>query len=494
MGTMGFESDATAIWRAGVDGVDPYRLLTENTLVERDASDATLWIAGTPCPLSNVSRVIVVGAGKATAEMARGLEDSLGSTLKELGISITGLISIPEGSEVDLRWTEQAFGRPAGINEPTIAGVNAARRMLEMVRQCGPSDVVIALISGGASALLPLPIDGITLEDKLAVTRHLSAAGADIESLNTVRKQLSGIKGGRLASACKAPVLLTLVLSDILGDPLPLIGSGPTIPDTSTPSDALRVLQQFDPERVLPESVYRVLDERRSLNGESRCTASAGRQVEHEGSADGLTEECPESPLDSLREVIVLGNNAAAVDAAGIQAEALGYRHAMVSSRHSEGAAEELGRHLAEVTISMLASDKPDSPNCLISGGEPTVKLVPQSERGKGGRNQQLVLSAFCRFLEEPHSIQEEIKQNVTFLSAGTDGEDGPTNAAGAILNARTWQAFQESGLDPVDYLRRNDAYVFFEAVDGLLISGPTGTNVCDLRVIVCRSRADREQ
>ncbi len=287
---MGFEDDATAIWKAGVNGVDPYFLVTENVVIEQESSVASLWVAGTQCSLSCISRVVVVGAGKATAEMARGLEVAIGEALNELGIAITGLISIPEGSGVSLRWTEQAFGRPAGMNEPTVAGMNAAQRMLEIVRQCGAGDIVVALISGGASALLPLPIEGITLEDKLAVTRHLSAAGASIESLNTVRKQLSGIKGGRLAATCNASALLTLVLSDILGDPLPLIGSGPTIQETSTPSDALRVLQQFDPEHSLPDSVYRVLHEQADL---SRCPnpkgvpGPAGERAE---SGDSTTE------------------------------------------------------------------------------------------------------------------------------------------------------------------------------------------------------------
>ncbi len=312
-----------------------------------------------------------------------------------------------------------------------------------------PDDVCFVLLSGGGSALLPAPAAGITLADKLAVTRHLSAAGANIAELNTVRKQLSRLKGGGFARACRARRLFALVISDVLGDPLDIIASGPTVPDRSSPQDALDVLERYAGRPVLPAAVFAHLEKQ-----------PAGAPAE------------PACQVTNL----VIGNNALAVDAAGIEAERLGYSHAMLAAPAPEGAAEDVGRHLARLALNMLAGPGPD---CLISGGEPVVTLAPIERRGKGGRNQQLVLAA-AEVLAGAGSAGE-----IALLSGGTDGEDGPTDAAGAWVDHELLARAAQLGLDPGDYLARNDAYHYFESIGGLLKTGPTDTNVCDVRVVV---------
>ncbi len=299
----------------------------------------------------------------------------------------------------------------------------------------------------------PRPSDGITLAEKLTVTRFLSAAGADIRQLNTVRKQLSRVKGGGLARACPAGMLVSLVISDVLGDPLDLIASGPTVVDHSAPTEALAILREFDPSgENIPAAVYQYLRE--------KPAAATPR------------------PFRCKVRNVILGNNATAVDAAGVEAERLGYSHAMIAAREPEGFVEPIGRHLAEMAVSMrdLAIDAA-GPDCLISGGEGVVRLVEESERGLGGRNQQLALAALLQ-------LAQCGPEGIALVSAGTDGEDGPTDAAGAVVDAEIIARAARLGLNPGDYLRRNDAYQLFAQVDGLLKTGPTHTNVCDLRVI----------
>ena len=312
---------------------------------------------------------------------------------------------------------------------------------------------------------MPAPHPKISLADKLEVTRFLSGAGADITELNTVRKHLSRIKGGGLLMACQAAELITLVLSDVLGDPLDLIASGPTVIDSSTPDQALRVLEAYDLKKCLPESVYQAL------------------RIEMDGAPSELQLHAKAAEV-CRHTTLVIGNNAVAVDEAGIMAERRGYNHAMQSARQCEGSAEDVGRRLAEMAIHMLRAEQATHHNdCLITGGEPVVKLAPEAIRGLGGRNQQLILSAYQTLLASDLSEQEW--QGLCLLSGGTDGEDGPTDAAGAILDNEVHQNARRQQLNPGEYLQRNDAYHFFEQTGGLLITGPTGTNVCDVRVVV---------
>jgi len=287
--------------------------------------------------------------------------------------------------------------------------------------------------------------------------------------LNTVRKQLSRIKGGGLARACRAGRLVSLIISDVSGDPLDVIASGPTVEDPSTPADALAVLNKFDARNAgISNAVFEYLEKR----GQNYFSSLPFNQTQKNSS----------DPFSSVVNVII-GNNAVAVDAAGMEAERRGYSHAMTSATTLEGPAEDVGRHLADMAVRMRNQAGPD---CLITGGEPTVALVEESRRGLGGRNQQLVLAALEHLLRnEAAGPPGECLDGIALLSGGTDGEDGPTDAAGAIIDASTVAAMQQRRLDPADYLARNDAYHFFQPLDALIKTGPTHTNVCDLRVAV---------
>ena len=437
--------DALAIWRAGVDAVRSDRLVQANVKIDGDV----LRIVDHEFQLRDIERIAIVGAGKAGAGMALGLEEALGPQVL-FSKRVSGWVNVPADCVRPLACTTLHPARPAGKNEPTEEGIAGTNRILDIVSQLGPRDLCICVISGGGSALLPAPIDGVTLQDKQALTRFLSGAGANIRELNTVRKQLSRVKGGGLARACKAGALVSLTISEVLGDPLDVIASGPTVMDSSTPAEALAVLEGLDPQRQhVPISIYRMLENARPQQASPSCRV--------------------------INEVI--GNLAVAVDAAGVEAERRGYSHAMLVARDLEGPAEEIGRHLADMALQMRSENGPD---CLITGGEPVVQLAAESERGLGGRNQQLVLAALERLRGRGSK-----GEGLAVLSGGTDGEDGPTDAAGGLLDASILQLVQLLGLDAAEYLRRNNAYRFFDACGGLIRTGPTSTNVCDIRVVV---------
>lgn len=445
--------DALAIWQAGVKAVRSDRLVRECIHVDGNR----LTVGDEELDLSQTRRIAVVGAGKAGAGMAAGLEQALGEALMARK-QLAGWVNVPADCVRKLSRIHLHAARPAGRNEPTEDGVYGAEWILDTVRALSVSDLCFCLLSGGGSALLPAPVEGISLADKIALTQHLSSAGANIQELNTVRKQLSRVKGGGLARACRAGRLVTLIISDVIGDPLDIIASGPTVEDASLPEDALAILQRLDPQRSLPAAIY--------------------QRLQHAAAF-------PEQRQPSLCAVtnLVIGNNALAVDAAGMEAERRGYSHTMQAATELEGPAEEVGVHLAEMALSMRNSAGPD---CLITGGEPTVRLVPPEERGKGGRNQQLVLAALVRLLKEDAGAG-----GIVLLSGGTDGEDGPTDAAGAILTPDVIARMRELNLDPAAFLSRNDAWSFFEATGGLINTGPTHTNVGDLRVVAVSRTAD---
>jgi len=469
--------DALRIWHAAVDAVRSERLLRDALRVE----GPNLLVGDEPIRLADVRRIAVVGAGKAGAGMAAAVEEVLGGQLMEQK-HLAGWVNVPEDCVRKLGRITLHGARPAGVNEPTAAGAAGSAEILRLVESLGPDDLCLCLISGGGSALMPAPVEAITLEDKLAVTRHLSAAGANIEQLNTVRKQLSRIKGGGLMRACRAGRLVSLIISDVLGDPLDVIASGPTVEDPSTPEAALAVLEQFDARSAgispavfdylhgLKKGISPICAKHRAPPGgwSGRCAANGTYPLFQAGSSGSERSPCRVSNL-------IIGNNAAAVDAAGREAERLGYAPALESATKSEGPAEQIGVRLAEMALAMRARSGPD---CLVSGGEPVVKLVPSAQRGLGGRSQQLVLAAL-------EKLAADGAEGIALLSGGTDGEDGPTDAAGAVLDAAVIQAAKTRGLDPADHLARNDAYHFFEPLAALIRTGPTHTNVCDVRVVV---------
>jgi glycerate 2-kinase len=434
--------DVERIWRAGLAAVLPDRLVPDNVHVDGD----WLVVGDDMIDLRPVERIAIVGAGKAAGAMAVALEIVLGSKLLEEK-DVAGWINVPADCVVPTQRIHLHAARPAGVNEPRSEGIEGTQQILQTVASLGPNDLCICLVTGGGSALLPAPVSGISLSEKIELTRLLSAAGANIEQLNIVRSQISAVKGGGLARACRAGQLVTLLISDVLANRLDIIGSGPTIQSDATATEALAILDDLH-LTSLP-SIKTIVEYLRQGRNQKPADAVHARSMH-----------------------LVLGNNATAVDAAGVEAERLGYSHAMIAARNSEGAAEEVGHHLAQMALRMRGEAGPD---CLISGGEPTVKLVDENERGKGGRNQQLALAALAELGD---------CERIAFLSAGTDGEDGPTDAAGAFVTEDIIRSAGKQHLAPEDYLARNDAYHFFQKSGGLFITGPTHTNVCDLRVV----------
>ncbi len=443
--------DAKAIWLAGVDAVRGDRLIAQTIFLDDDF----LHLGDLSIERADFDRVLIVGAGKAVASMTVALDQVISPH-----IPTYGWVNVPAGtfdsSHATIGKIEIHIARPRGINEPTKAVLKGTQEILKLVRSAEHRDLVLVVLSGGGSALLACPVEGVSIDDKLSVTRLLSGAGADIQQLNTVRKQISLVKGGGLARASRGGRLVTLVLSDVLGDPVDVIASGPTVDNQSTADDAMRVLNIFDPAHSLPSCIYNAIEQNKTVHRYSIAS-----------------------------ETIILGNNASAVDAAGIRAESLGYSHAMTAAIDCEGAAEAIGSHLADMALSML-NDRDagkQTPDCLITGGEPTVQLAPPNIRGRGGRNTHLVLAAMNRFREL--RIDIATTNRIVILSGGTDGEDGPTDAAGAILSPDVWQAAHDQMLDSRDYLTRSDSYTFFKLTGGLLVTGLTHTNVCDIRVVL---------
>ncbi len=448
--------DAKAIWQAGVAAVTPSQLFAHKVRLE----GGELWFDDITVDLSRFRRIVVVGAGKASAAMAAALETQVLSQLSGglAKIEVSGWINCPAGSFTSqLRHIHLHAARPAGSNSPTAAGILGTRRILELVQNCGPGDLVICLISGGGSALLVAPCAGVSLEDKQAVAELIAAAGGNIEQLNCVRRALSEVKGGGLARQCRAEELITLIISDVLGDPLEVIASGPTIINDAPPAAVpLQVLVDLGivGERRLQNVVHYL----RSLSRSPR-------------------EKSLPKPMTRCAHVI-LGNNADAVDAAGVKAVELGYRYVMQSARQPEGDVLRVAKLAAAAALQVMSQPEVD---CWISGGEPTVAL-PSMQCGKGGRNQQLALAVLEQLVVQGWPQRADLRE-FAFCSGGTDGEDGPTDAAGAWFNRETYERMQLLGLAPADYLLSADAYRFFEQVQGLLLTGPTGTNVCDLRV-----------
>ncbi len=454
--------DAIEIWRAGVDAVRADLIVKREVRGDRH----TVFVQGQPWELNPIGRVIIVGAGKATFKMAQGLMAALENIAPE--IERIGWINIPEGTAdgpLDPR-IEACQSRPLGANEPTPLVITGTQRIIELVSDAGPSDTVICLLSGGGSALLCAPVLGITLEDKLRVTRALSSNGASIEQLNLVRSALSRVKRGGLARSCNAKQMITLVLSDVLGDPLETIASGPTV--SGSPIDLVAVINLMD--SIVRQDYHQI-------------PTSVWRNLVQRGVRAKQDPELPEQ-VQSNHAHYVLANNASAVDAAGSEAVRRGYAYYMESSPQSEGSAEDVGRAL--VRQCMRLADHPEI-QCLITGGEPSVVLPATRLRGKGGRNQHLVLAALDELQRQ--GVQSDQLAKMALLSGGTDGEDGPTDAAGAWMDTSVYQKSIALGLDAKDYLARCDSYNFFGQTNSLLKTGPTHTNVCDIRVAIFDSR-----
>lgn len=441
---------AREIWMAGLDAVRAGPLVEAALRV----TDEDIHVGEREIPRERVSSVTIVGAGKAGADMAEAAERVL---LAGLGpdIPIQGWVNVPDETARELRHVHLHRARQGHDNLPFEAGVDGAERILSVAGILGPRDLLLCLWSGGASTLLPCPAEGVSLLDKRDVTGLLHARGASIEEINAVRKHLSRVKGGRLADAARRGHVASLIVSDVVGDPLHVIASGPTAPDPSTYEDAWCVLETYD------------------LIGDPATPGSVLACV-----ARGLAGALDETPFRVGEHVSnhVIGANRDALRAAAGRARALGYRVVDLSS-YVEGETAEVGVMLASLARGVRNEGSPAAaPACVIMGGETTVTLGP--DPGKGGRNQELVLSSLI------HLGRRELR-DVLILSAGTDGEDGPTDAAGAFADLAVLDAAMDAGFDPIDHLERHDAHPFFEAGGGLFHTGWTGTNVMDLRVLL---------
>ena len=432
--------DAEAIFRAGLEAVDPYRAVTRHLNRHGD----TLGAGDHSLALSAEGRILVVGAGKAGAPMSAAVEDILGDRISE------GLVCVKYGHSKPLDRIRIVEARHP---VPDDNGLKAAKGMVDLLTSAGNDDLVICLISGGGSALLPLPASPVTLADKQIVTDLLLNCGAEIGEINAVRKHLSMIKGGGLARFAYPARVLTLILSDVVGDPLDVIASGPTVPDPTTYSEAQGVLERYHVLEDVPISVLERL--KGGIDGKAPETLKPGA-MEFEGVTN-----------------LLIGTNAIAVDSAVERAENLGY-HPLVLSTTVTGETRDVAAVHAAVAREVIRDGSPvQPPSCIISGGETTVTV---RGAGKGGRNQEFALAA---------ALGIEGLPGVMVLSGGTDGTDGPTDAAGAFADGTTVSRARTAGMEPVRYLDDNDSYHFFEKLGDLFITGPTMTNVMDLHIIL---------
>jgi hydroxypyruvate reductase len=433
------------MFNAALLAVDPYRAVIKAFRVENNA----LMVGGGLYNLDVFDRVVVVGAGKASASMAGAVEDVLSEKIDQ------GIIVVKYGHGRKLTTIEQI---EAGHPIPDHAGMLGTQRILDAVRQADERTLVICLLSGGGSSLLVAPLPGITLEHKQRTTDLLLRAGATIDELNAVRKHLSAVKGGRLALAARPASVVTLILSDVIGDRLDVIASGPTASDTSTFADAAQVIDRYRLTSTIPAEVASFLE-----------WGKAGHEPETVKSGDAC--------FLRTRNVII-GSLDQALAAAREKATALGWRAEVVTAE-LQGEARDAARLLARKALQTQDELKPGERRCLLSGGETTVIV---HGNGKGGRNQELALA---------FAVEIAGMDGITLLSAGTDGTDGPTDAAGAIVDGSTAQKARELGVHPESYLGNNDSYTFFSKLDALdsekhlLVTGPTGTNVMDIQIIL---------
>jgi hydroxypyruvate reductase len=433
---------ARQILDAALAAADPYQAVKAALSLEGDI----LTVAGQRIDLGQYQRVIAVGAGKAGAPMARALEEVLEARLKG------GLVVVKDGHggpTSTIRIVE------ASHPVPDQRGVEAGRQMLELLdRYAGPGTLVFCLISGGGSALLVSPAEGLDLADKQETTRLLLASGADIAEINSIRKHLSRLKGGGLARAAGGGRIISLIVSDVVGDRLDTIASGPTVPDGTTWADCREILGRYGIWPKVPEPVRERIQ--KGLDGELADTPGPG-----------------EASLEGVVNQVVAGNRHCLAVAAD-RARELGYAPVILSST-IEGETYDVARVHAAMAREARATGHPAGPPCcLISGGETTVTLGDSP--GQGGRNQEFALAC---------ALDLEGVEGVLAVSAGTDGTDGPTDAAGAQADGDTAARAREKGLEPRDYLARHDAYNFFQPLDDLIITGPTRTNVMDVRLML---------
>jgi glycerate 2-kinase len=432
--------DALDIFKAGLKAVDPK--VAVKRYMKREGQ--TLIVDGKKYDLNQFDKIYVVGGGKAGASMAAAVEEILGNLVTE------GIVNVKYGYTAKLNKIR--------INEadhpvPDEAGRMGAEEIVKLAVNTQENDLLICLISGGGSALLPLPVQGISLSEKQEVTKKLLACGASINEINAVRKHMSRIKGGQLARFSYPATLITLILSDVIGNYLDVIASGPTVPDSSTFEDVKEIMERYKIWNIIPDTVKNHFE--KGIGGNIPETPKAGETI------------------FSKTQNVIVGSNIQAVMAARKKAGKLGY-NTMVLSSFIEGETKDAARVHAAIAKEILQTGNPVSaPACVISGGETTVTI---RGKGKGGRNQEFCLAA---------AIDIAGLDSVVILSGGTDGTDGPTDAAGATCDGQTIERALAKKIKAMDCLMDNNAYPFFKELDDLLMTGPTNTNVMDLRLVL---------
>ena len=442
---MKARDQAARLVRAALDAVDPAQAV--RSAVRREGH--LLQVGERMVDLERYERVFIVGGGKAGAPMAQALVEILGDRLA------AGWINVKQGHLIDAEPAPALTIHQASHPIPDEAGRLGAAQILRMAQKATERDLVFCLISGGGSALMPLPVPGITLADLQALTDALLRCGATINEINAVRKHCSQLKGGQLARAAHPATVIALMLSDVVGNPLDVIASGPTVPDTSTFDDAQATLIRYDIADTIPQRIASHL--RAGIHGDIPETPKPG------------------DPAFERVHNEVIGSNAIAAQAALAEARAMGL-HTLLLSTYVEGEAREVAKVFAAIGKALAVEGWPlPRPACVIAGGETTVTLRGD---GRGGRNQELALAA---------AIALEGWPGVTVVALATDGTDGPTDAAGAIADGETVARARAQGMSAADHLARNDAYPFFDRLGDLIRTGPTNTNVNDLTFILAQ-------
>lgn len=434
------KKDAAEIFNNALQAVEPGAAVKRYCKFDGES----LFIGDQAYHLAQYKHLFVIGTGKATAPMALAVEDILGQRISE------GIITVKYDHTADLRRIRLM---EAGHPLPDENGIHGANTILNLAKKSGKEDLILCLISGGGSALLPLPYDGITLTDKQDAIKVLLSCGAAIHEINALRKHTSRIKGGRLAQAAYPATLVSLILSDVVGDDLDVIASGPTVPDSSRFKDCMKILNRYQIKNKIPKSILNHIE-------------------------SGISNKIPETPKADdpafkRTQNLIIGSNIESLAAAREKAESLGYDVILLSSM-IEGETRHIAHAHGAIAREILKTGNPLSPPaCILSGGETTVTITGN---GRGGRNQEFALAAALDITGE---------KNIVVLSGGTDGNDGPTDAAGAVSDTYTIKQAEDLGLDPDAFLANNDSYHFFQKMNSLLITGPTNTNVMDVRIVL---------
>ena len=430
---------AVEIFLAGVESVKPDILIKRFVSISQNV----LQIEEIGFDLSDLMNIYVIGAGKASAMMAHAMESILGSRIS------AGHIITKYGHSVPLKFI---IITEAGHPVPDENGIKGTEQIMSIVKKAGKDDLVICLISGGGSALLADVPEGCTLDDLKSVSNVLLKTGADIKEMNCIRKHLSKVKGGQLAKEASPARVVSLILSDVIGDPLDVIASGPTAPDPTTFGDAISIIRKYKIESQIPEKIHRVLQE-------------------------GFDKKQQETLKESDEAIVnthnlIIGTNKLALKTAHEKAEAFGYKSEIITNKIN-GDVNDVARYIVETAINVRKEGKINNKICFLFAGEPTVKV---RGKGLGGRNQHLALLTAGLIKNFP---------GITILSGGTDGSDGPTDAAGAVVDSLTSENASNLHLDIEQYINNFDSYHFFKQEGGLIITGPTQTNVMDMMIVL---------